>query len=41
MMHGLDWTALPMVADLLGADDVEMLVSQLIVLRDNPELLDG
>ena len=39
MMGGLDWTALPIVVDLLGVEDVETLVVQLTTLRDHPELL--
>lgn len=35
MMGGLDWAALPMVCDLLGIDDPEHLIHQLIILRDN------
>lgn len=41
MMRGLDWAALPIVAEVLGVTDVEMLIAQMVVLRDNPELLDG
>lgn len=39
MMRGLDWTALPIVAEVLGVTDVELLIVQLCALRDNPELL--
>ena len=39
MMRGLDWQALPIVVEVLGVDDVEWLIAQLMVLRDNPELL--
>ena len=30
----IDWAGLPLVADLLGLDDLEMLVEQLAALRD-------
>lgn len=33
-MGGLDWTALPVVADLLGVDDIEAWIVQLAALRD-------
>lgn len=38
MLGGLDWAGLPIVADLLGIEDLEMLdllVAQLMVIRDN------
>lgn len=34
MMGGLDWTALPIVAELLGAEDLDLLVAQLVTIRD-------
>lgn len=34
MLGGLDWNGLPVVAEVLGIDDVEWLVYQLITLRD-------
>lgn len=30
----IDWAGLPLVADLLGVDDLEILVEQLAALRD-------
>lgn len=33
-MGGLDWTALPIVAELLGVDDIERFTLQLIAIRD-------
>lgn len=36
-MGGLDWQALPMVADMLGVDDIEMFVELLMTLRDNQD----
>lgn len=41
MMRGLDWQALPVVVDLLGIADIDLLVAQLLVLRDNLERTDG
>ena len=34
MMGGIDWAGLPVVAEILGYDDVELLIAQLIVIRD-------
>ncbi len=34
-MGGLDWAALPVVADLLGYEDIEILISQLVAIRDH------
>lgn len=34
-MEGLDWAALPVVAEMLGIDDVEVLITQLVAIRDN------
>jgi len=34
-MGGLDWAALPIVAELLGIDDIDELIHQLATLRDN------
>jgi hypothetical protein len=35
LMGGLDWTALPLVAEMLGVKDVESLVHQLVTVRDH------
>jgi hypothetical protein len=35
MMGGLDWSALPIVVELLGIEDITMLIEQLITIRDN------
>jgi hypothetical protein len=32
-MGGLNWTALPIVVELLGVDDVELLIEQLVIIR--------
>lgn len=34
VMGGLDWNALPVVVEMLGIGDVEMLIAQLCVMRD-------
>lgn len=34
MMDGLDWSALDIVCDVLGVSDPEMLINQLLVIRD-------
>lgn len=33
LLGGLDWQGIPMVAELLGIEDVEWLVDQLTVIR--------
>lgn len=33
-MGGIDWAALPVVAEMLGIDDIETLVLQLVAIRD-------
>ena len=33
-MGGLDWTALPIVAALLGIEDIEPFVMRLTAIRD-------
>ncbi len=30
----IDWAGLPLVADLLGIEDLEMLITQLATIRD-------
>lgn len=37
MLGGLDWAGLPIVAELLGYDDIELLVAQLMAIRDKPK----
>ncbi len=34
-MGGLDWAALPIVADLHGITDIETLVALLVAIRDD------
>jgi len=34
-MGGIDWAALPVVAEILGIDDIETLVVQLVAIRDH------
>jgi len=38
-MQGLDWNALPTVAEYLGVQDIEMLIRGLLHLRDYQEKL--
>lgn len=33
----MEWTGIEAVAALLGIDDVETLIAQLVVLRDNQD----
>lgn len=39
LLGGLDWAGLHTVAEILGYDDIELLVTQLAVIRDrqNPK----
>lgn len=34
LMGGLDWNALPVVAEMLGIDDVDALIRDLITIRN-------
>lgn len=35
MMNGIDWAALPIICDVLGVSDPEMLIFHLLAIRDN------
>lgn len=35
MLGGLEWSGIEAVAEVLGIEDVETLIAQLVVLRDN------
>jgi hypothetical protein len=37
IMGGLDWQALPIVAEMIGFEDIDVLIAQLVVLRDTPK----
>ena len=34
-MGGLDWSALPIVVEMLGIEDVDGLVRRLVVIREH------
>jgi hypothetical protein len=34
-MGGLEWSALPVVAELLGVEDVERWIYQLVTIREH------
>ena len=34
IMGGIDWAALPVIAEMLGIDDIDTLVLQLVAIRD-------
>lgn len=34
LMGGIDWSALPIVADMIGITDLETLITQLVTIRD-------
>jgi len=40
-MRGLDWAALPFVVEMLGVQEVESLVMQLIEIRNHSEQARG
>ena len=33
----LDWSGLPLVAEILGIDDLEVLIVQLAIIRDSQD----
>ena len=39
MGRALDWQALPVIVELLGVEDVEMLAQELIAIRSHVERL--
>jgi len=34
LMGGMDWAALPMVVELLGIEEVDILIMELTAIRD-------
>jgi len=34
-MGGIDWAALPVVVEMLGVTDPELLITQLVAIRDH------
>lgn len=34
MMRGLDWAALPIIAEKLGVRDIELFIDQLVQIRE-------
>lgn len=34
LMAGLDWSALPLVVEMLGVEDVERLIRNLVTIRE-------
>jgi hypothetical protein len=39
MLGGLEWAGLDTVCDVLGITDPELLIAQLVTMRNNPDLL--
>ncbi len=37
MMGGVDWQAIPIMAEIFGVQDVEIFIEQLVTIRDNPK----
>jgi hypothetical protein len=35
MCGGLEWSAIPHVAEILGYEDVELMIAQLAAIRDH------
>lgn len=35
LMGGIDWAALPVVAELYGITDIDLLIHQLVAIRDS------
>lgn len=36
-MAGIDWNALPLIAEILGVNDMELFVEQLLAIREFDE----
>lgn len=36
-MGGIDWAALPVICEMLGIEDVETLIVQLVAIRDHQD----
>lgn len=34
-MGGIDWTALPIVSEMLGINDADLLIAQLAAIRES------
>jgi hypothetical protein len=34
LMGGLNWSALPIVAEMIGVEDIELLIEQLVIIRN-------
>lgn len=39
LLGGMDWAGIETVCELLGVDDPDTLIAQLVLLRNNPDLL--
>jgi hypothetical protein len=35
LMGGIDWAALPVIAELYGITDIDILIHQLVAIRDS------
>jgi hypothetical protein len=35
LMGGLDWNGLPIVAEMLGVEDIELLLRHIVLIRDS------
>jgi hypothetical protein len=34
MLGGMEWAGIPLVAEILGYDDIEILITELATIRD-------
>jgi len=41
MLGGLEWSGVEIVAEVLGVEDIETLIAQLVALRDNLDESNG
>ena len=41
MMGGLDWSALPLIAEYFGVVDVDEFICRLVAIRDHLRAKDG
>lgn len=35
MMNGIEWDALPIVAEMVGVENIETFIRQLVAIRDD------
>jgi len=40
-MRGIEWDALPIVAEMLGITDIELFITQLVSIREHQRKREG